>query len=248
MRKQVSVVRARHAPRGGCTADIAWSRTLHDLLEVPWPCSEEAEFSERWPEILDPLRHLEGPAHVTYDADRTLAHASWCVLRHLRPVNVIETGVARGVTSRVLLEALERNSGGHLWSIDLPPIEQRWAWQVGVAVPDRLRHRWTYLRGSSRRLLPELCDKLKQVDVFVHDSLHTEPNVRFELLTAWAALRPGGVVIADDVDHSRGFESLLPRLPDATSVVASQAEKGGTIGIIVKRRVSELASRPSGAP
>jgi len=33
---------------------------------------------------------------------------------------VIETGVARGMTSRVILEAMTVNNSGHLWRVDLP--------------------------------------------------------------------------------------------------------------------------------
>jgi len=55
------------------------------------------------------------------DADPAFARAAWCLARHLRPQHVVETGVGRGVTSRAVLEALERNGHGHLWSMDLPP-------------------------------------------------------------------------------------------------------------------------------
>jgi hypothetical protein len=37
---------------------------------------------------------------------------------------VVETGVAHGVTSRFILEALSRNGDSHLWSIDLPLFER----------------------------------------------------------------------------------------------------------------------------
>ena len=56
--------------------------------------------------------------------------------RHLKPRKVVETGVAHGVTSRFILEALKRNGQGHLWSIDLPPLERSWRQEVGVAVGD----------------------------------------------------------------------------------------------------------------
>jgi hypothetical protein len=54
--------------------------------------------------------------------------------------------------------------------------------------------------GSSRRRLPKLLSELDQIDLFIHDSLHSERNVRFELDRAWTKLRPGGAIIVDDVD------------------------------------------------
>ena len=77
---------------------------------------------------------------VWNDGDPGVTRAIWCLIRHLAASKVVETGVAHGVTSRFVLEALQRNGGGHLWSIDLPllllPELQQ---EIGVAVPDALR-------------------------------------------------------------------------------------------------------------
>jgi Methyltransferase domain len=116
--------------------------------------------------------------------------------------------VGHGVTSRFILEALEKNDGGELWSIDRPPMESEWQEQVGVAVDKRLQHRWSYIRGSSRRRLPALLSQLGQIDLFVHDSLHSERNVRFEIDRAWMFLRSGGAIVVDDIDVNRGFWSF----------------------------------------
>src|SRR5207249_1901031 len=84
-------------------------------------------------------------------------------------------------------EALEHNGAGHLWSIDLPPFVRGDSQETAVAVPARLYERWTFLRGSSRQLLPSLLADLGRVDVFVHDSMHTSRNMRFELEQMWPA-------------------------------------------------------------
>src|SRR5258708_39384870 len=104
-----------------------------------------------------------------------------CLTNHLGAKKIVETGVAHGVTSRFILEALERNKAGHLWSIDLPPIEKFWESQIGAAVGGRYPERWSYIKGSSRLHLPKLLSKLFQIDLFIHDSMHSEHNVRFEL-------------------------------------------------------------------
>jgi hypothetical protein len=84
-----------------------------------------------------------------------------------------------------------------------------------MAVGSPYRHRWSYIKGSSRRRLPPLLSRLGNIDLFIHDSMHTEHNVRFELERAWAYLRPGGFILVDDVDLNWGFhsftESLSPR-------------------------------------
>jgi predicted O-methyltransferase YrrM len=54
------------------------------------------------------------------DGDPAFLQAIWRLIRRLNAAKVVETGVAHGLTSRIILEAL--NSRGHLWSIDLPPV------------------------------------------------------------------------------------------------------------------------------
>lgn len=80
--------------------------------------------------------------------------------------------------------------------------------QIGAAVGNRYHDRWSYVRGSSRRRLPDLLSRLGRIDLFVHDSRHSEYNVRFELDRAWASLRPGGALIVDDIDLNWGFRSF----------------------------------------
>ncbi|HKV45907.1 MAG TPA: class I SAM-dependent methyltransferase [bacterium] len=195
-------------------AERGWERRLHELLGVPWPCPAVAEFWALWPEVTAPvsakgLRIGRATFGCYNDGDPGLLRAVWCLTRHLLPTTAVETGVARGFTSRFILEALERNGAGHLWSIDRPPpLRRELREQVGVAVGYRFRDRWSYVRGSSRRRFPGLLSRLGRIDLFVHDSRHSEDNVRFELDRAWAALRPGGVLVVDDIDLNRGFSSF----------------------------------------
>ena len=207
-----------------------WGRSFHDLLGFRWPCPEMDAFHNLWGRVNEKLAAEGLPAgrwtSGTYsDADSALSACVWCSVRHLRPVNIVETGVARGVTSRVILEAIAANGVGHLWSVDLPnpfassDLED----QTGVAIPDHLRADWTYVRGSSRRQLRTLVEKLGVVDLFVHDSLHTVRNMRFEMETVWPVLRDRRLLIVDDVDKAafrdfatrrRGHESRVYRSGD----------------------------------
>lgn len=74
------------------------------------------------------------------DAEMSLARAAWCTVLHLRPSVVVETGVARGVTSRIVLEGLDRNDHRQLWSIDLPSsVRAEPACASSAAIPDSFR-------------------------------------------------------------------------------------------------------------
>ena len=142
-------------------------------------------------------------------------------IRTVRPAVVVETGVQYGLTSSFMLRALHENGGGHLYSIDLPMfapwktegnrIDQAFVRrpdETGAIVPSDLRSLWTLELGASQEKLPPLLSRLGVIDVFLHDSDHTEPLMQFEYSAAWACLRPGGWLLSDDVDVNNAFDSF----------------------------------------
>jgi hypothetical protein len=185
----------------------------------------------------------EGQAHVPRDApfgsfhngDSLLGRICYATARALRPMFVVETGVCYGVTSSYLLQALEVNEEGHLHSIDLPPLGKNGDSYVGWLVPKELRTRWTLHQGASRRLLGPLLAELGQIDLFIHDSLHTCGNMKREFAAAWPALRAGGVLISDDVEGNGAFLELVQREDVAFSVVIKERDKDALLGVAVKQ-------------
>ncbi len=167
---------------------------------------------------------------------------------------MVETGVARGVTSRFVLEALERNGHGHLSSVDLPSTDSRFHSQIGIAVRDRDRDRWTYLQGTSRHRIPSLLARLGEIDLFIHDSLHTGSTTRFEMDHAWEALRPGGALLIDDVYQNMAFHEFVETVRPRWSGIGANADGSYRFGIILKERdldealIYLSACRTSGRP
>ena len=138
-----------------------WEQRLRSYLDLPPTCPIASEFWALWLKVTDELRKKGmrvGPKSFLgwNDGDAGLVRAIWLLVRHLRPQNVVETGVAHGVTSRFILEALEKNGSGHLWSVDHQPLERELHAQIGVAVGDCHRDRWTYIEGSSSGPITEL--------------------------------------------------------------------------------------------
>lgn len=203
-----------------------WQARLHAALNAPWPCRAASEFDPVWGAAVDAVRAAGArPGARAYggwaDGDRFLAQAAWCLVEHLRPATVVETGVAHGVLSSVILDRLLAAEHGHLWSIDLPEVNPTLKKRTGVAVPAPLRSRWTYVEGSSHQRLPGVLANLPdELDIFVHDSLHSEKNVRFELDAAWERLRPGGVVLVDDIHVNFGFHWFVHTARPAASFAA----------------------------
>lgn len=136
-----------------------------------------------------------------WNASNQLLDLLWVLIRELRPVIVVETGVARGFSSATILAAMTENGIGDLHSIDLPALGLAETF-AGKAVPDDLRPAWHLHMGPSRVLLPPLVAELGHIDVFLHDADHTYESQLEEFRTVWPAIRPGGVLISDDVNNS----------------------------------------------
>lgn len=218
-----------------------WERRLHEALGVGWPCAEAVPFAEAWDATISDLTSAGmrvglGSYRGWNDGDRAECQAIWCVVAHTRPTTVVETGVAHGFTTRLLLEGFQRNGHGRLWSVDLPAVDSALHPEIGIAVPQTFRAPWTYVEGTSRDRLPRLVNDLGEIDLFVHDSLHTSRNVCFELDTVWPVLRPGAVAVVDDIDRNLGFSRFTTRTDPPTWFGAEHVTGHGLWGVAVKGR------------
>jgi hypothetical protein len=218
-----------------------WAPVLHKSINVPWPCQEAEQFGKIWDATVSGLKAAGLRVGLASyrgwnDGDRAQAEAIWCLVAHLRPVTVVETGVAHGLISRVVLEGLRRNENGHLWSVDLPATDPALHHEIGVAVPEDLRSSWTYVEGTSRRRLPALVRRLQRVDLFIHDSLHTTRNTCFELDTVWPALSPGGAAMVDDINRNLGFSRFIEQAAPEAWVAARHVTGDGLWGTVIKAR------------
>lgn len=178
-----------------------------------------AEVESRARELLGGIREVD-PFETRWTADVVFARSCYLLCRLRKPEAVIETGVAHGVSSAFLLAALRVNGGGELHSVDLPPLRRDAARFWGVAArAGGDTSGWRLYRGASRRVLPELFERIGGVGLFVHDSLHTYRNMAYELDLAWSHLPPGGVLLADDPERNAAFGELAGRKPELLRVV-----------------------------
>jgi hypothetical protein len=230
--------------------DPNWREHLHTHLGLTSACDIAAETEPVWRNVVQLMSSKgvkTGPLNYvgSNDGDPAFVDAVWCLARHFNARKIVETGVAHGVTSRFLLEALSRNGGGHLWSIDLPPLmHPEVHHEIGIAVTEAQRDHWTYISGSSRRHLPKLLAATGPIDLFVSDSKHTAYNVLFEMRQAWKVLRPGGAIVVDDIDANWGFHTFCASVPSERSFVCSaepfapdprRVNQKGIFGIVLKR-------------
>ncbi|MDX6205683.1 MAG: D-aspartate ligase [Frankiales bacterium] len=225
---------------------------LHRLLGVPWPCGEEPAFALAWSGVLARLEQRGVPVGSgTYagwnDGDLAFARAAWCAARHLPARTVVETGVARGLVSAIVLHALRTVGDARLYSIGLaPPTATVDYAGIAVAVDPEQHERWTYVAGSSRQRLPGLLRTIPTVDLFIHDNLHTDRNLRFELGCVLPHLSARSVVLAGDVDCNAEIAYWLRRSPGG--FFAAHDRDGGGFGGSVHAGASDGTGAHDDAP
>jgi hypothetical protein len=207
--------------KGVLPADVTWQR-------------DDSAFTELYQELAERSQTLgDVPFAAIVDSDPMVARLVYMFTRALKPEVVVETGVALGVNSACILSALERNGGGRLISIDLPPLAVPDE-AIGAIVPDRLRSRWTLLRGSSTRVLPSALATAPPVGLFVQDSLFTWRNSTQEFSRVLPHLADRAVIIGNCVHHTGAFDWLVKQSHPSMHAVLDADEKANEqIGICV---------------
>ena len=151
--------------------------------------------------------------------------------RTTSPSVFVETGVLNGFSSAFILLAMEHNAKGKLISIDLPSTDPEILSQgtgelpagkrTGWVIPDWLQTRHDLRLGPAQALLPKVLAEVGAVDVFLHDSDHSYTHMMFEMSLAWHFVRPGGWILADNIEQNQSFADFVRATGGRMLVVSS---------------------------
>jgi hypothetical protein len=115
----------------------------------------------------------------------------YALIRATRPAVVVEAGVHDGLGACAILSALAKNDHGKLIGMDIQP-EPGSAWLI----PPHLRTRFEFVAGDIVETLPALCER-ERIDLFIHDSDHSEIFEAMEYEVITPHLPQGAIVISD---------------------------------------------------
>jgi predicted O-methyltransferase YrrM len=206
--------------QGAQVPDDAWSAVLKEVLEEAKSVPHSDEVFERREYIERYLRDITAKYHAHYAAgwvNLDDALFLYWLVRKLKPKTIVQTGVCNGLSAAFMMLGLVKNGpAGRLHAIDLPPVfnsaDPGWAVKgkvygvvipegksSGWIVPDAYRDRFEVWNGDAKELLPKMVDKVDVIDLFYHDSDHTYDHMMFEFREAKRKLKPGGLIVGDDV-------------------------------------------------
>ena len=124
----------------------------------------------------------------------------YALVRATQPDHVVETGTHLGLGSCAIAAALLQNGHGRLTTIDVDP-------EAGYLIGGRWANVIERRTGSSIDLLAEL----KDVDIFLHDSLHTYAYESRELAAVERSLSEDAVVLSDNAHDSAALSDWAER-------------------------------------
>ena len=180
------------------------------------------------------VRIPPAPAGVTWGGGRDILDLTGSLVLLRRPSTVVETGVAMGFSTAVILAAMAENRAGALHSIDLPPLQVQPGTFVGEVVAPELRDRWTLHAGPSRILLPALVRELAPIDLFIHDSDHSYDGQYEEYREVWPRLGIGASLVSDDVCNA-AFMDFAAEVGERPYLIAPPGQEAA-VGLLVKTR------------
>lgn len=174
----------------------------------------------------------EKPYPIDYTLDNQSGLFLYLLCKIIKPDKVLETGVAYGLSSMYILQALSENKNGTLYSIDGVFTPWQSENMIGSAIPEDLRKRWNLIIGNSSEKLCDVLSTLNTIDIFLHDSLHTHKNMMYEFTTAWQHIKTNGFLISDDISGNNAFYEFYSRLGIEPFIMPQK--KNSFLGIIRK--------------
>ena len=175
---------------------------------------------------------------ATADASQTMGGGAeldllYSLVQATEARRVVETGVALGWSSLAILSAIAQRRDAILVSVDLPYLSQNTDHLVGLAVPVQLRKSWTLIRSADREGLPKALALASPVDFAHYDSDKSYEGRLWSYDKLWSALRPGGVLMWDDISDNMAFADFCASAGRTPIIVQSQQEYK-FIGLIKK--------------
>ncbi|WP_191971772.1 class I SAM-dependent methyltransferase [Streptomyces luteolifulvus] len=173
------------------------------LENLGWPAAEVEEVLHEYREVSELLVRRYAEIELFYPRTHGVEAETSAVLyglnRLLKPQSVVETGVADGRSSWLILAALERNGQGRLHSFDINRT-------AGRLVGQHPQWRLEILdRKEPEASLAHALQRVGPIDLFFHDSDHLYLPQLFEYSQVWPRMTEGGVFASDDVNCSRAF-------------------------------------------
>ena len=130
--------------------------------------------------------------------------------RFLKPNIVLETGVAAGHSSKVILKAIERNKKGLLYSSDFPYFRIKNPEKyIGILLKEKLKQNWNLAIEGDEINLRRFFKVIKKIDLFHYDSDKSYNGKKKVFNLIIEKMSKGSVMIFDDIQDDTFFKDIV---------------------------------------
>ena len=157
------------------------------------------------------------------------------LIRKFKPACVLETGVASGWSSLAILQSLEKNNFGNLYSTDFPYFRlENPEKYIGFLVQDEaLKKRWHLDISGDEIALPKISKLLgdTKIDLFHYDSDKNYSGRDFAIKTLRNNFSPNSIIIFDDIQDNLHFKDFVKSENLQYTVIEFKGKYVGITGV-----------------
>lgn len=134
------------------------------------------------------------------------------LVRKLKPLNIVETGVASGWSSLAMLKGIQKNKCGMLFSSDFPYLRIDKRDYIGILVQDeKLKKNWYLNINGDENALPKIIAQLndKKINLFHYDSDKSYSGRQFACNILRYNFDKNCIIIFDDIQNNLHFRDYV---------------------------------------
>ena len=194
-------------------------RVSHSNVFSRWTEPIPKEIAKEYARIRKSMdkEFIQG-SELSHKAGLTLYY----IVKKEKPRLVLETGVSTGYSTKIILEALNKNQNGRLVSTDI-------CHDVGQLVKGMDISRWQLELVGKGQTFKDIVDKHSSIDVFLHDSDHSYENMKYEFDCVKNKVKK--YILSDDVEVNMSFMELAKELNKKPIFIPSVLKTFGVLKI-----------------
>ncbi|MCL5099847.1 MAG: class I SAM-dependent methyltransferase [Candidatus Marsarchaeota archaeon] len=183
-----------------------------------------AEYDKVYTKLEQNTKKLAGKLScpVEWAISKPAGLVIYAIIRKTMPKTVLETGVANGASTYIILSALNKNKKGHLVSTEIRK-------DVGQLLIGISKRRWRLMVGNPKTVFRDTLKRLGKVDIFLHDSDHSYKTMMYEYTTVFDKLSRNGLILSDDVNGNAAFMQFSQHFKTKPVLIRSRERVFGVL-------------------
>ena len=125
---------------------------------------------------------------------------------NFKPNIILETGVAAGLSSRCILEAIKKNGNGSLYSSDFPYFRLNDPEKyIGIMVPENLKKNWRLEILGDDKNIKKFKLEINHADIILYDSDKRYSGKTKFFKSVSSLIKPNTIIVVDDLHNDSFF-------------------------------------------